>query len=153
MYRFSCGGRSLLMFLNDWTISVSLYCVSVQILIHSGLVLCGSLLPTCQTRRPSSIPAAVWPAHVRMHARAHMRGAVKCTHTHTHTHNPPTCTQLLVWISKNKDDSQKPRLLDEAFKNADEPQRTLHLVPDQPAAKARYLICAEERPTAGQSKL
>lgn len=141
------------------------YCfffVSVwQILMHFGLQLCGPLLPTCQTRSPSflhgslSLQLSEKSPHIQIHAQAHMHAAVKCTltNTHTHTQNPPTCARLTVWLSKNKDDYQKPQLLDGAFKNADEPQRTLHLVPNQCGVKARDLICTEEHPTAGQSNL
>lgn len=97
------------------------------------------LLPTCQTRSLSSV--ALYPCSCL--ANTHME---TCTSpyacrspTHTHIYSTlPTCAQLSVWISKNKDDYQKPQLLDEAFKNADEPQKTLHLVPDQPGVKARY---------------
>lgn len=35
---------------------------------------------------------------------------------YTRTHNPATCARLTVWLSKNKDNYQKPQLLDEAFK-------------------------------------
>lgn len=90
-----------------------------------------------QNQKSFTVPAAAW-----------------LTHTHTliwarssHTQTQPSHLRS-VWISKNKDDYQKPQLLDGAFKNADEPQRTLHLVPDQPGEKARDLICIEEHPTA-----
>lgn len=73
--------------------------------------------------------------------------------TAIHTHNPPTCVQLRAWISKNKNDYQKPQLLLEAFqKRRWAAVGPLHLVPDHPGVKARDLMCTEVCPTAGQVK-
>lgn len=82
-------------------------------------------------------------------ARKHMPIAVRCTNNnHTHTIVAPA---LGSQLPKNKDDYQKPQLLNETLKMHMR-RKGLHLVPDQSGVKARDLICIAEHPTAGHSK-
>lgn len=121
-----------------------------HVLMHFGFQLCSFLLPTCQTRSYSFKTlyscSCLSSRNIRTHAQAHMHAACMRTQS-SHLHSAHSLTLKIKMTIRSHN------FWIEAFKNADEPQRTLHLVSERSRVKARDLICTEVYPTAGQSKL